>query len=166
MSIGTRTLIALLPLSIAACPDPSAVDPSEPAMEIRSVQLESLYSNDPVRLGTDVLPARSLSLHLVGRTDTALKGTLVLDPNTCSLGPFGDRRACTRIAVRAIDVEVERVRTLDPGRLRRRLFDVSGEGLPEGLSMIVQGQLEAGALERCYLKLGAELVPLYLDDGV
>jgi hypothetical protein len=32
--------------------------------------------------------------------------------------------------------------------------------------MIVQGELEQGELERCYLKLGSKLVPLYVDDGV
>jgi hypothetical protein len=118
-----------------------------------------------VRVTEEVPPARSLSLSLSGGSEARLKGTLILDPNVCSLDAFGDPQGCTKIAVRGIEVDVRRVRIADPASLMRRSFEVTGEGLPPGLVMIVQGQLAAGELERCYFKLGSELVPLYIEDG-
>lgn len=46
-------------------------------------------------------------LTLDGRTGSTLVGRLVVDPNTCSLNVFGDREACTRIAVWGFDVELQ-----------------------------------------------------------
>lgn len=129
------------------------------------VQLESLYIDDPVRLGVDVLPARAITLRLSGASDAAMDGELRLDPNACSLGAFGDRDICTLIAFFGVDVEVSRLRLADPSGLRRRIYRVRGEGLPPELRMVVQGQLKEGALERCYLALGTKLVPLYVEDG-
>lgn len=133
---------------------------------VQSVQLESLYLDDRFRLAEDALPARSISLLVSGSSDQELRGTLLLDPNRCTLGPFGDREACTRIGVRGIEVELQRSRLVDPTDLDRRHYEVIGEGLPPALALVVQGELQAGAIERCYLLLGRELVPLYLDDGV
>lgn len=175
MNMGLRVVAMLLPLAAGACtklgvvgsqtPDDSVVSaqPSEPS-EDRSFQLESLYSNTSIRLMNDAPPARFVSLRLSEISSVEMTGTLLLDPNTCSLDVFGDREACTRIAVRAIDVELELVNLREPARAGRRYFEVTGEGLPKGLALIVRGRFREGQLERSYLKLGSELVPLYLDD--
>jgi hypothetical protein len=99
-----------------------------------------------------------VSLLLSGHPDRAVEisGTMHLDPNTCSLNAFGDREGCTKIAVRSVQVNVNLMRLGDPRHLKRRFFAVRGEGLPEGMTLIVQGQFE-----RCYLKLDRQLVPLY-----
>lgn len=174
MNIGMRFALVLLPL-LAACdrtgiggsstPEGSGVAPTTqpPGQTLR---LESLYLNTSVRLTNDAPPARFVSMTLTRMSQGEMTGTLTLDPNTCSLDAFGERQACTRIAVRAIEVEVRPVSTVDPERAGRRIFEITGEGLPRELTMIVRGGLQGGRLERAYLKLGSELVPLYLDDGV
>lgn len=177
MNMGMRMVALLLPLLVTACPKSGTVatapgmvvgtapeaEPAEQEPQQLELRLESLYSNTSVRLTNDGPPAHTVSLTLSGRIGSTLMGTLALDPNACSLDAFGDRQACTRIAVRGIDVELQLVRVVDPARLGRRLYAVSGEGLPRGLAMIVRGNLAAGRLERCYLALGAELVPLFVD---
>lgn len=172
MNMGLRIAVVLLPLLATACPKYGSVDAEAPATttapgaepgQAQQVQLESLYSNTSVRLTNDTPPAHTVSLTLSGRVGSTLMGTLALDPNACSLDAFGDRQACTRIAVRAIDVELQLVRAVDPAQLGRRLYAVTGEGLPRDLSLVVRGNLAAGRLERCYLKLGAELVPLFVE---
>lgn len=170
MNMSVRMVAVLLPLLVTACPKSSSVEPSvvaatpdeEPITE--SLRLQSLYANTSVRLTNDAPPAHTVSLTLDERTGSTLTGTLLLDPNTCSLDAFGDREACTRIAVRAIDVELQLVRLIDPARRGRRLYAVSGEGLPKDLALIVRGSFETGELERAYLELGAELLPLFVED--
>jgi hypothetical protein len=122
------------------------------------VRLESLYMEDGVSLEQDDRPVHTVSLMLSGRPDRAaeISGTMHLDPNTCSLNVFGDREGCTKIAVRSVPVSINLTRLADPRHTKRRFFTVRGEGLSEGLALIVQGQLE-----RCYLKLDRQLVPLF-----
>lgn len=130
-----------------------------------SLELESLYLHPGIRVGTRP-SVHSVSLRLSGPFDAEMEGTLVLDGNTCSLNDFGDKEICTLIAFTPIEVEVRRVRLADPTGLMRRIYSVTGEGLPPELRMVVQGELEEGELERSYLALGAVLVPLYVEDGV
>jgi hypothetical protein len=174
MGMGLRVVALLLPLLVTACPKYGTADASAPAAEVagtipdaepatQSLRLESLYLNTNVRFTNDAPPAHTVSLTLSGRTGSTLVGRLALDPNTCSLNVFGDREACTRIAVWGYDVELQLVRMIDPARMGRRYYEVSGEGLAKDLALIVRGDLEAGRLERCYLKLGMELVPLHVD---
>lgn len=129
-----------------------------------SLDLESLYLHPGIRVGTR-RSVHSVSLRLSGSSDAELEGTLLLDGNTCGLNDFGDEEICTLIAFSPIEVELDRLRLADPTGLMRRIYRVTGEGLPRGLTMIVQGELEEGQLERSYLKLGAVLVPLYVEDG-
>lgn len=147
------------------CERPSDPTDGEPAPPVQTVQLESLYLDDRFRMAEDALPARTISLLVSGRADDVLVGTLLLDPNMCTLDAFGDRQSCTRIGVRGIEVALRRSRLEDPQGLGRRHYEVVGEGLPRELALVVQGELQAGALERCYLVLGRALVPLYLDDA-
>ena len=83
---------------------------------------------------------------------------LLVDPNTCTLNAFGDRDACTRAAVRRHDVRVTLVRVEDPKGRGRRLYQVTGPGLPRALSLITD--LTA---ERALLKIDDEIVPLHPD---
>jgi hypothetical protein len=125
------------------------------------VQLQSLYLESGFRLSEDGLQGHTISLLLSGHLDhdAEMAGTLVLDPNRCSLNEFGDPQVCTKIAIRAIPVKIVLQRHLgDPRHLRRRLFEVTGPDLSRPLALIVQG-----GLERCYLKLEQQLAPLYLE---
>lgn len=141
-----------------------AVFPPTAGTDAVSTQLESLYLGSPFRVNRR--RARSVSLRLSGSSDAALQGTLYLDPNTCGLDDFGDKTFCTLIGFFGIDVRVTRLRLADPSGLNRRIYQVTGKGLPRELRMIVQGELAEGELERAYLKLGGQLVPLYPEDGV
>jgi putative hemolysin len=147
------------------CERPPEATAGQPMTSVQSVRLESLYLDDRVRMADDALPARSISLLLSGSATAPLRGTLLIDPNMCTLDAFGDRQSCTRIGVRGVEVALQRSRLEDPQGLGRRHYEVIGEGLPRELALVVQGELTEGALERCYLVLGRELVPLYLDDG-
>jgi hypothetical protein len=125
------------------------------------LRLHSLYLDSGFRVSEEGLAGHTLSLLLSGRLDhdTEMAGTLVLDPNRCSLNEFGDPHICTKIAVRQTAVKVVLQRLGDPKHLRRRYYEVTGPELPRPLALIVQG-----GLERCYLKLDQQLAPLYLDD--
>lgn len=123
-----------------------------------AVRLESLYLESGFSIEKDGRAVHMVSLLLSGRPDraTEISGTMHLDPNTCSLNAFGDREGCTKIGVRSVQVNVNLMRLGDPRHMKRRFLSVRGEGLPEGLALIVQGQLE-----RCYLKLDRQIVPLF-----
>lgn len=167
MNAAKRILFVLVPLvavmAVMGCPQQDPLEPPSPGV---AVQLETLYIDEPVRLATNAPSARFVSLQLSGRSEDELRGTLILDPNVCSLSAFGDRQGCTKIAVRGIEVAVRRMTITDPTSAMRRAFQVTGDGLPPELVLIVQGRLAKGGLERAYLKLGTELVPLYVDDGL
>ncbi len=170
MHVGLRIFAMLLPLIAVAC-DRGAIESSappapDPNPATQSFHLESLYMSTSIRLAQDAPPARTVSMTLSRQSANEMMGTLVIDPNTCRLDDFGDRRGCTRIAVRGIDVELRRVRVADPAHTGRRLFAMTGDGVPRGMTLIVQGDFREGELERCYLKLGSALVPLFLDDGM
>lgn len=123
--------------------------------------LESLYLPTAAVLGADGPSAHSIRLTLVGQDETAaMTGTLSLDPNACSLNPFGDREMCTKIAVRAIAVTATLQRLGDPKHLGRSFYALRGEGLPHGVALIVYPRRE-----RIYLKAEHALVPLFADDG-
>ena len=123
-----------------------------------TVHLESMYLDKGFTVAPEARPAHTVSLLLSGspEQEVEMSGTLILDPNQCSLDDFGDRQGCTRMATRAIDVTVVRQRLADPANLGRRFFQVRGDDLP-ALTFILQG-----TLQRCYLKLDRQLVPLYV----
>jgi hypothetical protein len=125
------------------------------------VRLCSLYLENGFHLAEAGLQAHKLSLLLAGRLDhdAEIAGTLILDPNRCSLNELGDPEICTKIAIRQVPVKVVLQRMGDPRHLRRRYYEVSSPELPRPLALVVQG-----GLERCYLKLDQQLAPLYLDE--
>ncbi len=69
--------------------------------------------------------------------DEGGQGVLMLDPNTCGLNEFGDAQASTRLAHDHYKVELQRLDTKDPNKLRRYLYSVTGEGLPKSLFLVV-----------------------------
>ena len=126
------------------------------------VMLESLYLA-ALKLDEDGLIAHRVTLTLSNRPDhaTELQGHLLLDPNACSLNAFGDTENCTRIAVREVKVTLDLQRLADPKGLGRHYFRVHGEGIPANTALVVHRRME-----RCFLHVNRQLVPLYLDDGV
>ncbi len=137
--------------------DESKQNPPE-TPPITEVHLESLYLEGGMGIDAEGIHAHSISLRLSGRPDheTEMSGELILDPNVCQLDDFGDTEICTKIAIRRLEVKVVLQHREDPSPLRRRYFEVTGPDLPEGLAFIVSARLE-----RCYLKLDNQLVPLF-----
>ncbi len=85
--------------------------------------------------------------------DEGGQGVLMLDPNSCSLNEFGDAQASTRLAHDHHKVELRRLDTKDPNKLRRYLYSVTGEGLPKSLFLVVATGEETAGYR---LVLGAE----------
>jgi hypothetical protein len=76
--------------------------------------------------------------HQLGLTATlGGEGTLLLDPNTCQLNPFGDREACTLIAPASRHVQLVLTDHSDPAGKNRRLYAVNGAALPHMLYLVV-----------------------------
>lgn len=136
----------------------------------RTLRLESCYLDSGFRLSSEESAAHSITLVLPDclRRGDKMSGSLFLDPNQCTLNAFGDREACTRMAALQIEVSLVVQPLSDPQHLGRRYFQVTGDGLPPTLGLIIQqGQREGrGAFERCYLKLDKQVVPLYRAAGV
>lgn len=126
-----------------------------------TVHLESMYLDQGFIVAPAARAAHTVSLLLSGspELEVEMSGTLILDPNQCTLDDFGDRQGCTRIATRPVQVTVVRQRLADPANLGRRFFEVRGEDLPT-MTFILHG-----TLQRCYLKLDRQLVPLYVHGA-
>lgn len=86
-----------------------------------TLDLASMY------LGSPAGRAHSITLRLSAESSGNRKGTLALDPNICTLDEWGDRGGCTRMAIRQLEVETTRMRTLDPTGHRRVLHRVRSE---------------------------------------
>lgn len=125
------------------------------------LNLESLYLPVSASFGADGLAAHAVRLTLSGPADAAeLTGSLLLDPNACSLNAFGDREMCTKIAVRSLRVTATRMRLADPKDLQRIYYALHGDHLPTGTALIMYPHRE-----RIYLKSATALVSLYPEDG-
>lgn len=123
---------------------------------------ESVYLGAQVPLSPDAPPGRKFTLSVNGWLgEESVLGQLVVDPNVCQLNEFGDRTSCTRIASRTYDVALTRLRIPDPAHLDRKVFAVTGQGLPEDLVLVVYPYGD-----RMYLKHDRAIVPLFQDDGV
>ncbi len=126
-----------------------------------ALRLESAYLTRALSLSPDAPGAHVVSLFVEGWLgQEAVRARLVADPNVCDVGDFGDRTACTRLAPRSYAVALTRLRAEDPASAGRRLFAITGAGLPDGLTLLMYPHGD-----RVYLKLGSELVPLHRDDG-
>ena len=114
---------------------------TKPARPV-TLHLESLYLPVAASFGSDGPSAHGVRLTLASGADASvLTGTLLLDPNGCSLNAFGDREMCTKIAVRAIavtatlqrlaDREHEQRQRDDEQRVPERRRGVEAEAEPE-----------------------------------
>ena len=56
-------------------------------------------------------------------------GRIVCDLNTCSIGPFGDRQICTRIAPFVAEIGLVGLDIPDPSGQDRQLFSITGSPL-------------------------------------
>lgn len=122
----------------------------------RPIELESAYLTG-ARWSEDSLSPHGIVLSVAWPlSDAAMKGKLLLDPNACSLNAFGDREMCTKIAVRAIDVDISRQRLADPANLARRYYAVEGADLPADAALIMWPDGD-----RLELKLGSVVIPLF-----
>ncbi len=72
--------------------------------------------------------AHGITLELAIQFDGRGLGTLILDPNRCTLDEWGDRAGCTRMAVSRHEVGVEPHHVEDPTGRDRTLYRVFSEG--------------------------------------
>jgi hypothetical protein len=104
-----------------------------------TLDVSSAYMREGCTVGTQDRQVHGL--RLIANTaqpgnNTILTGTLILDPNKCSIGPFGDREGCTRMAVQSVPVELSLQRLADPRGLGRMYYSMRGEGLPEKAALV------------------------------
>lgn len=123
--------------------------------QARTLDLVSMYMNNPI------LGAHGIALKLEEPTPGHMTGYLRLDPNTCALDLWGDRKGCTRIALRDLPITATRMRTLDSHGHHRIhwALDIAGTER-EKLSVI-----EYPAAQLWYLSIatgddGTSIVPL------
>jgi hypothetical protein len=89
-------------------------------------------------LSQPVLGARMIGLAL-GESDPGhFKGKARMDPNICSLDLWGDRGACTKMAIRMRDVEAIRMRTLDPQGHKRIHYSVRMEDVSDAKVHLIE----------------------------
>lgn len=63
-------------------------------------------------------------------------GRIICDPNTCSIGPFGDRQICTLIAPQSEDITLAPLRIADPTGQGRQLYGLTGHPLRNELNLV------------------------------
>lgn len=92
-----------------------------------SVSIQTPYLINPIEDFHQI----SLDLDFAAGT-----GRIVCDPNTCSLGPFGDRQICTLIAPQSDAITLTPLRIADPSGQGRHLFTIVGSPLRNELSLV------------------------------
>ena len=126
----------------------------------RAFRLDSAYLARALPLSLDAPGAHAVSLLVDGWLgQEAVRAILIADPNVCIINDFGDRTACTRLAQRSYPVALTRLRADDPAYAGRRLFAITGAGLPDGLTLVMYPHGD-----RVHMKLGNEIIPLHHDD--
>lgn len=133
-------------------------DPVEPTSHEPGVTFASLYLDDGVQFERDGRRCHGVALELEADLEhhDALRATLTLDPNACSLNEFGDRAGCTKMGVAQLSVTIDRLRTADPTGGDRRLYQVQGAELADGVHLIARPNEPW-----CVLKVGGRLIPLF-----
>ncbi|MEZ4296645.1 MAG: hypothetical protein R3B70_16885 [Polyangiaceae bacterium] len=120
------------------------------------LRLESAYLSSALELGPGEPGAHAVELSVDGWLgQEALRGQLVIDPNACDVNDFGDRVARTRLPARSYSIALTRLRAEDPAHEGRRLYAITGKGLPEGLTLVLHPWGD-----RVCLKLADAMVPL------
>lgn len=94
--------------------------------------LVSMYLHQPV------LGAHGIALELEATAPDRLQGKARLDPNTCTLDLWGDRGACTLIAIAEPAIEATKMETEDPQRLGRVHWSLEFEGMPEAKVNLIE----------------------------
>ena len=64
-------------------------------------------------------------------------GTLILNPNHCSINEFGDTVGCTRMAETIANIRIKDTMTPDPAHLGRKLYSLEGTGLSNPLLLAI-----------------------------
>jgi len=133
-------------------------DPVEPTSQEPGVTFASLYLDDGVQFERDGRRCHGVALELEADLEhhDALRATLTLDPNACSLNEFGDRAGCTKMGGAQLAVTIDRIRMADPTGGDRRLYHVQGAELADGVHLIARPNEPW-----CVLKVGGRLIPLF-----
>ena len=97
-----------------------------------SVDLQTVYLASPVEfvLKSDVGPPGKLAvrrIRLRGKIDG--EGELSLDPNPCTVGPFGDAEPGAQGRVLTLKVRIVRLRLADPAGKKRWCCEIAGDRL-------------------------------------
>ena len=94
-----------------------------------SLAVTTLYLHSPVEVYRQIRLTGELSAN-EGRA------TLVLDPNQCEIGEFGDVGGCTKMAATSRTVRLTKLRIADPLNLGRSLWMISGAPLSGDLFLV------------------------------
>jgi hypothetical protein len=124
--------------------------------QARKLDLASMYMNQPM------LKAHAISLELEESTAGHMKGKATLDPNTCSLDLWGDRRGCTKMMPQTRHVAATMMRTLDPQGHHRIHWVLEVEGVSNSRVSLI----EYPGTDLWYLSVrteddGTSVVPLF-----
>jgi hypothetical protein len=101
---------------------------------------DPLLANDP---GNAVFESHYLTPTVAGYHGITFAGEiggagqLILDPNACTLDPFGDRGVCTEIALVHRPVRLVQLEIHDPTGNGRMLFQVDGHGFDGDFRLVV-----------------------------
>ena len=106
------------------------VSPHAWGKEQRHISLRSIHLASPIEGYTQFT--------LIGDLEGANgRAVLEVDPNECSLNPFGDREICTEITPVTRTVSMKLTRLADPMNLNRQYWVVVGSPLENLLALIV-----------------------------
>lgn len=130
------------PLVVAAVAAAAVFTTAAPAIQTGNtagrpaLEIASAYLSPPVTVGDRSIRGVVFRGEI---TDTGGSGTLILDPNGCSLNEFGDRVECSLIGFPDRKVTLARVRVDDPLKQGRRLYSVTGEKVPAKTTLVTPG---------------------------
>lgn len=125
-------------------------------MFTKTLELVSMYLHEAVG------GAHEIRLEIEEKQLGHYEGRIMLDPNVCSLDGFGNRQACTKMAIRGAALTGTLMRTYDTARLGRSLVRLHIEGQEETAWNLIEFD-RAGAwyLTVVTAEHGTHVIPLY-----
>ncbi len=127
MRTASRHIVLALPLLACAAlctfARPAGGEPDAP----RHVAAQTVYLHEAIE-----------GFHKITiEGDLGGNGTLSLDPNSCTVNPFGDIEACTLLPPSTRSVTLSKAATPDPAGRGRVLYSIDGARLAKPLVLVV-----------------------------
>jgi hypothetical protein len=113
-----------------------AADRIEPPCKATPLSLTTDYLFDKIDVASTSRGAHCLWLNVTLDGKGGGKGTLTLDPNRQDHNAFGDPTSVTEIATRALEVRLTALRTADPAKKGRILYEITADKLTSRLFLV------------------------------